>query len=136
MKYGSGSRSISRSRLRNGKECRYAAQSYLWFFAVKNPPYDILYNNINDTRQLLPIYYDSSFHNEDEGEAICGCDDIAYLPGYTEPNYLIVMAIPLDDNSKTIGTSLILGKSEQVYASVENLYITSTSYKSSTSKSV
>ncbi|MGA1875729.1 MAG: beta-propeller domain-containing protein [bacterium] len=113
-------------------EARYLqsrrVEDTLYIILNENPPYDILYKDTLDPRELLPIYHDSSFHNGDEGAAICDCDEIAYLPGYTEPNYLVVMAIPLNDTSKAVGSELILGKSEQVYASVENLYITSTSY--------
>lgn len=100
----------------------------LYIIMNEDPPFNLLDKDDLDYRNLLPSFYDSTIHANDEGETICDCSDIAYLPGYTEPTYLAVVGIPLNDKEKPIGRLLILGKSEDVYATTENLYVTSTSY--------
>lgn len=102
--------------------------NYLYIIMNEDPPYDILDDEVTDSRVILPIYHDSSIHADDEGDAVCDCTDIAYFPGYTEPNYLVITAIPVNMPDQDIGTALILGKSQQVYASTQNLYVTTTSY--------
>lgn len=67
---------------------------------------------------LLPQIQDSSKNTEK-----CLCNDIAYFPGYKEPNYLMVSVIPLDDLEKEISKKVILGASDNVYMSKKALYV-------------
>ncbi len=80
---------------------------------------------------LRPSVLDST-----EGEQPQPIDykDIAILPGAMEPSYSVITAIdlssPVDNKVVTKG---YLGSSEQLYMSKENLYLTATSYETSTS---
>jgi hypothetical protein len=113
-------------------EARYLqsrkVDDFLYIVMNADPPYRLLDEDVGDPSVLLPFYNDSSKHSEDEGEAFVDCDEIAFFPGYTEPNYLVIAAIPVKDPTMEIGRELILGKSENVYCSTKNLYVTSTSF--------
>lgn len=100
----------------------------LYLVMDAQPPYCMLDKDLSDPSVLLPIFSDSSIDGEDEGQAVVDCCQVAFFPGYTEPNYLVVAAIPVHDRTKEIGRTLILGRSENVFCSRENLYVTSSSY--------
>lgn len=93
----------------------------------EDPPYDLVDEDLDDDRILLPLYTDTLLHGETrtKAEAVCDCEEVAYFPRYTEPRYLLVAGIPLHDPVKEIGTEVIFGDSEDVFASSENLYATS-----------
>lgn len=65
---------------------------------------------------------------EENSVPLVDCDDISYFPGFNEPNYLIVAAIPLNDLSKTVEREVILGAGSQVYSSLRNLYVATYEY--------
>ncbi|MGA1863986.1 MAG: beta-propeller domain-containing protein [bacterium] len=82
---------------------------------------------LTDLQVLLPHFHDSYFNGNDENndEILCDCNEVAYLPEHLSPNYFVVIGIPLDDHTKAIGREVIMGKSDKVYATTENLYVTS-----------
>ncbi|MBB4823045.1 putative secreted protein with C-terminal beta-propeller domain [Sporosarcina luteola] len=56
-------------------------------------------------------------------------EDIAILPGATEPSYTVVTAIDLQSPQKSeLSTKGYLGSSEQLYMSKDHLYLTATNY--------
>lgn len=86
--------------------------------------YDYELADVN-TDEIIPHYYDSSTGKE---ELITQCGDIRYIPRERDLNYLITAAIPLDDPDGEIDKEVIIGSSENVYSSRDNLYIASTNY--------
>lgn len=77
--------------------------------------------NIRKGEDLLP-----RFSNGEGGDQpMVSCEDIRYFPGYSAPNYLIVASIDLEDESREIKREVFLGASENIYSSLENLYIAS-----------
>lgn len=77
--------------------------------------------------EVLPRYYDSS---DGEEKLLADCTDIRYLPRERDLNYLITLAIPLQDEG-AVDSEVLVGSSENIYASTENLYVASTNYDSS-----
>ncbi len=86
--------------------------------------YDFDLEELN-IEEVLPRFYDSATGEEDY---MAGCTDLKYLPRERELNYLITVAIPLDDMDGEIDKEVLIGSSENVYSSTENLYIASTNY--------
>lgn len=76
--------------------------------------------------ELLPEYIDSNIGENEE--PLCGCEDVSYFPGFTDPNYLVVAALDLNDLTKEVEKEVYLGSAENIYASRENLYVASTHY--------
>lgn len=76
-------------------------------------------NEINDGEDLIPLFADG----EGKDELMADCGDIRYFPGHGVPNYLIVASVPLDDMDGEINREIFLGSSDNVYSSLENLYV-------------
>ena len=60
--------------------------------------------------------------------------DIRYFPGFTQPNYLLVAGLDLDQAAKGMQVSAYLGAGQNVYASTDNLYVAITHYEQPNSK--
>ncbi|NOS67193.1 MAG: hypothetical protein HOO67_02405 [Candidatus Peribacteraceae bacterium] len=54
------------------------------------------------------------------------CNRIAILPRVPSPQYMTVAVVPTDDLSKDVKTTVVLGSAENVYASLQNLYVATT----------
>jgi uncharacterized secreted protein with C-terminal beta-propeller domain len=54
--------------------------------------------------------------------------DIKCFPDFTEPSYLIVAGLNLDNPGEAASVSSYLGSGQNIYASTENLYVAVTSY--------
>ena len=76
-------------------------------------------NEVKEGRDLIPYIQDGN----DEAKAMVGCGDIHYFPGFVRPNYLMVASIPLNDSKGKINSKVLLGSSDNVYSSVNNLYV-------------
>jgi uncharacterized secreted protein with C-terminal beta-propeller domain len=61
-----------------------------------------------------------------------GFDRIQYFPEFLTPNYLIVAGINLDNNNEEANVYSYLGSSENIYVSLENLYVALTKYEEAT----
>jgi len=56
-------------------------------------------------------------------ELVAPCSNIRILPKEHNFNYLITAAVPLNDTSKDVSRSVVVGSSDNVYASPNNLYV-------------
>lgn len=56
-------------------------------------------------------------------ELVAPCSQIRILPKEHNFNYLITAAVPLNDLTKDVSRSVVVGNSENIYASQSNLYV-------------
>jgi uncharacterized secreted protein with C-terminal beta-propeller domain len=85
--------------------------------------------NVNSSPEdVMPKMKDSKTNTE---QPIAKCSDVLILPRPQNLNYLITAAIPLADMSKDISSTVIVGNSENVYASQNNMYIADTDWSGS-----
>ena len=56
-----------------------------------------------------------------------GYDKIRYFPGFTRPNYMIIAGLNLERPDEKVEIHTYLGAGENIYASLENLYVAVTS---------
>ncbi|PCI24010.1 hypothetical protein COB57_06035 [Candidatus Peregrinibacteria bacterium] len=78
---------------------------------------------------FLPHYKDSAFHTAaDDPQNMVECGDVKVIPGYTSFQYLVVAAIPLEDTSKKIESSVMIGSANNLYMSTEALYVATQNY--------
>ena len=54
---------------------------------------------------------------------------IRYFPGCVEPNYMIIAGIDIDNIDEQAHISTYLGSGQNIYASLENLFVTITGYR-------
>ena len=83
------------------------------------------YPEILDSEEVIPHYWDSG---DDQAEPLVGCGDVKYIPAHPSNNYLIVVGIPIDDDNADISKEVILGDSQNIYSSRDNMYVATTSY--------
>lgn len=76
---------------------------------------------------VLPSYQDSE--NEDKTNAVTDCQDVIVIPHIPRPEYIITAVIPVDGSASQIERKVVLGSAENIYASLENLYIATTDYQ-------
>ncbi|MBU1446190.1 beta-propeller domain-containing protein [Patescibacteria group bacterium] len=82
------------------------------------------FDDILEADEIMPRYKDG----EEESEPICGCGDVKYIPNIESSNYMIVVGIPINDKDAKIQKEVMLGTSENIYSSRDNLYVASTSW--------
>lgn len=75
-----------------------------------------------NAKGLIPVYDDSAGSVKDA--PVTGCTSVTILPRVPRPQYLVVASIPLSATAE-VGRTVILGNGENVYASLENLYVAS-----------
>ena len=74
----------------------------------------------------LPLYRDSKI-SEDYKKVECDC--IRYFPDFKCSQYMITVGVDLADLDKEAQISTYLGNSESIYSSLDNMYVTFSSYK-------
>jgi hypothetical protein len=89
-------------------------------YMVLNDRPDVwIMEDITRGEEFLPYVQDG----EENAKPLVGCADIRYFPGHARPNYLIAVSIPLDDPNGAIDSEVFLGSGENVYSSLNNLYV-------------
>ncbi|OGJ56715.1 hypothetical protein A3D88_00745 [Candidatus Peribacteria bacterium RIFCSPHIGHO2_02_FULL_52_16] len=83
------------------------------------------YPNVREG-DVVPLFQDSKAG--DAEVAVARCADVMILPHVPSPQYLTVGVIPLTNPNADIKREVVLGSAENIYASLENLYVATTEY--------
>lgn len=75
---------------------------------------------------LLPTYSDTAMNVSDE--PVTDCAKVSILPRVPSPQYLMIGVVPIRDTREKVHTEVILGSAENVYASLDNLYVATTEW--------
>lgn len=75
---------------------------------------------------LLPTYSDTAGDVTDQ--PVTDCSKVSILPHVPSPQYLMVGVVPVRDTNKKVSTEVILGSAENIYASLNNLYVATTEW--------
>ncbi|MCC7197126.1 beta-propeller domain-containing protein [Candidatus Peregrinibacteria bacterium] len=102
----------------------------LYMVMNKYPYYPVIYNETTgeydrDTTGFIPMMKDSKNTTE---EIIVPCNKVMLLPKPQNFNFLITAAIPVNDETKDVSRAMILGDTQNVYASKESLYVAATDW--------
>jgi uncharacterized secreted protein with C-terminal beta-propeller domain len=73
-------------------------------------------------KELLPLYRDTGTTSNSYAP-IARCGDIHYVPNPTVAQYLTILSLPINEYSTEVDKNITFGAGENVYASVNNLYI-------------
>ncbi len=76
-----------------------------------------------DTSSSSPIVPEMMDTKTGVNEPVAPCSQIRILPKENNFNYLITAAVPLSDLTKDVSRSVIVGTSDNIYASSDNLYV-------------
>lgn len=80
---------------------------------------------------IVPLYRESTDDNEPKAEdmvPIARCTDIGYIEPIQANNFITVASISITDEDEDVTKEVIVGSGQNVYASLENLYIAQTSW--------
>lgn len=72
-------------------------------------------------RTLVPAYRDSKLGTQTHP---LGLDRCYYFPGFDDPVYLVIGGLDLTNSRATMDVNAFLGAGDQVYSSLNNLYVT------------
>ena len=102
--------------------------NYVYFVLNSYPDYRILEKetpNSDDIKKLIPSYREEGIRFE----PLVDCSEISYIEPINDARYISVIGIPIDDYKKEPTKEVILGSSQNIYASLENLYIVNAQYQ-------
>lgn len=102
-----------------GSALYLVANDYLDYYRIQNSEMNI-----------TPSYRDTMGK---DGYINIGYNSIRYFPGLVEPNFMIVAGVNID-GKESADVSTYLGAGQNIYASVENLYVAVTSYSGASAK--
>ncbi|MCP3684835.1 MAG: hypothetical protein GY861_19390 [bacterium] len=98
-----------------GDEAYFVVNSYPHYYREK-PPCD----------EIIPLYRDSGV--SDEIAPIARCTDIGYIEPIQASNFITIASISMTDEDADVEKEVIVGSGQNVYASIENLYVAQTSW--------
>jgi inhibitor of cysteine peptidase len=81
--------------------------------------------NVGGVRTALPSIRDTARSKRFRNLKMSDC---YYLPGFDDPDYLVVAGVDLSNPKSTVNANAYLGAGDQVYASLQNLYVTASRY--------
>jgi len=97
--------------------------SNLYLVARQYPDfYPLLAAGVSRARTMLPMFRDTAAGKKFRKLSLSRC---FYFPGFDDPNYLLIGAIDLSNPNSQLDLNAYLGAGDQVYASTQNLYVTS-----------
>ena len=99
------------------------------YFVVNSYPY--FYQDRPACEGILPLYRESNTDEEpklEDMEPIARCVDIGYIEPIQASNFITIASISMIDEGKDVEKEVIVGSGQNVYASLENLYIAQTSW--------
>lgn len=86
--------------------------------------YNLAYDAVT-AEEILPYYLDT---DDTVAKPLVGCDEIKYWPHSPAFNYLVVVGIPIDTANAEVASEVIVGESNNIYASRDNIYLAGTQY--------
>ena len=96
------------------------------------PYYRIMSNGSTSSSTVSSSPEDSVPHVTDsmnnKKELASSCSDIKIMPKTNDHSYLVAAAIPLNDLSKPVKRSVLIGSAQNIYASTKNLYVATTDW--------
>ncbi|NIO23184.1 MAG: hypothetical protein GTN38_04130 [Candidatus Aenigmarchaeota archaeon] len=105
--------------------------SHVYFVINSVPNYQILMETTFEGEDILPLYRD--LKEEDVGKDIsfsktCGCADVRYFEPINPERFVTIASIQIDDPEAEINKEVVVGSGQNIYASLENLYVAEMNY--------
>lgn len=100
------------------------------YFVVNSPPkYHILEQGGDEN--ILPLYRDRKEMDIGKNTSftkICGCSEVGYFEPMNPENFITIASLSLEDPEGKINKKVIVGSGQNIYASLENLYVAEMNY--------
>jgi inhibitor of cysteine peptidase len=92
------------------------------YFVINAYPHPILKGG--DPIGILPVYKDG----EEDVKPIATPTEIGYVEPLSAQNFITVLSVSMTDENEDFGKEVIAGNGQNVYASLENLYVAQLTY--------
>lgn len=100
------------------------------YFVVNTYPH---YYALEESEEIVPLYRDRvSEEVEDEEKEFtktCLCADVGYLEPINPQSFITLVSMSMSDVEAEIEKEVIVGSGQNVYASLENIYIAEVNYR-------
>ena len=94
------------------------------YFVINTSPNVYTYD-ADDPEQILPLWREDS---KKEFNSVCQCADVNYFEAITPQQFITIANVSMDDVTRSVHKKVIAGYGENVYASLQNLYVAETMY--------
>ncbi len=101
------------------------------YFVVNSYPRYYDFDKISGCEEILPLYRDIKGDGDvsvEEIKPITRCTDVGYIEPIQASNFITIASISMNDEDKDVEKEVIVGSGQNVYASLENLYVAQTSW--------
>lgn len=96
------------------------------YFVINSYPRYYIMEESNSSQDIIPSYRDSVV--SEELAPICRCVDVEYFEPINPQNFVTVVSMSMKDEYAEINKRVIVGSGQNVYASLENLYVAEMNY--------
>ncbi|MBI2653799.1 beta-propeller domain-containing protein [Candidatus Woesearchaeota archaeon] len=98
------------------------------YFVVNSYPH--YYKENSSCENIIPLYRESKGNNQEfkDFNPISKCTEIGYIEPIQANNFITIASISMSNENKAIEKEVIVGSGQNVYASLENLYIAQTTW--------
>ncbi|MFC1618262.1 beta-propeller domain-containing protein [Patescibacteria group bacterium] len=95
------------------------------YFVINTFP-DFYRESIDDCEEIVPLYWESKSQAEpaiDDLVPTTGCTDVGYVEPLQAETFFTLAAVSMEDENQPVDKEVIVGSGQNVYASLENMYI-------------
>lgn len=103
--------------------------SQVYFVINSHPNYRILEEGSGE--DLVPLYRDRAGEDVEKDISFsrtCKCADVEYFEPINPQNFVTLASISMDDPEAEISKDVIVGSGQNIYASLDNLYVAEMNY--------
>ena len=100
------------------------------YFVINSPPKYRVLEEGND-EDILPLFRDRTGTDLGKGVSFsrtCGCSEVKYFEPVNPESFITIASISLDDPEGKIKKEVIVGSGQNIYSSLENLYVAEMNY--------
>jgi uncharacterized secreted protein with C-terminal beta-propeller domain len=102
------------------------------YFVVNSYPRYYVVENVSGD-DIVPLYRDLKEEELETGvkkdfEKTCRCFEVSYFEPVNAQNFVTIVSMSMDDPDAPINKEVIVGTGQNIYASLQNLYIAETTY--------
>ncbi|UCC92058.1 MAG: beta-propeller domain-containing protein [Candidatus Aenigmatarchaeota archaeon] len=103
--------------------------SHVYFVINSYPKYQVLESGSDE--DIIPLYRDRKGEDTEKDVSFsktCKCADVEYFEPINPERFVTIASISMDDPESEINKEVIVGSGNNIYASLENLYVAEMNY--------
>jgi len=98
------------------------------YFVVNSWPRYYIMEQEQKNESIIPLYRETTVNENKSLEPTCKCADVQYFEPIDAQSFITLAAMSMQDENAEINKKVIVGSGENVYASLQNLYVAEMSY--------